>query len=131
MILSLPTYEVLEAMRHHRVIECGAGTGLWVRTMREYGLDAIGLDPVPGGPEVTKGTHEDLHQFSDRLLLTVWPPDATDLNEWVDVWGGKHFAFVGDSLRVIMPRGFKEQTNSQLALGDKGYSTFHMGVIEG
>lgn len=133
MLLSLPTFEVIDALRGHKIVECGAGSGLWLRVLREAGFDVVGLDPAPNwtwAKDVVVGTHSHLGRYRDRLLLTVWPPDGVDLNEWVQAWGGRHFAFVGEAARVTMPDGFDERTRILLPGGDKDRSTFYMGLIQ-
>lgn len=104
MIKALPDWSVLRFLaQHHRVIECGAGTGLWVRILREQGIDAIGIDPEPRGPDVIRADHTALGQWSDRLLLVVWPPDETDLSEWIAAWGGEVMMVTGQFERFKCP----------------------------
>lgn len=127
MILSLPDFAVLEALGGHRVIECGAGSGLWLSILRAQEIDAIGIDPKPG-PGVLRGDHRDLAQYRDRLLLIVWPPDGTDLNEWVDVWGGTHLAVCGQPGRFIVPE-MQVETRIVIDGGAKDYSIFLKGRV--
>lgn len=89
MILALPTCQMLDRLSGRKVIDLGAGTGLWVRILSEHGIDAIGIDPIPRGEGVVRGNHRDVRALPDRdLLMIVWPPDGTDLAEWVRGWTG-------------------------------------------
>lgn len=88
-MLALPTPELLDRIKSRKVLELGSGTGLWVRIMREAGIDVIGIDPVPRGDGVIAGDHGDVVAWPDRdLLLIVWPPDGTDIGEWAHSWRG-------------------------------------------
>ena len=132
MILSLPTFTVLGAIgrQGRKVIECGAGSGLWLRIMEEYGLDAIGIDPIPRHSSVMLGSHRDLGQYSDRLLLAVWPPDGTDLKDWIKAHGGDWFAFCGSPGRVTLPT-FEKGTGyyEDLSYGVGRTVCFSMGQL--
>ncbi len=100
-LLSLPDQRLIRLLREHKVIDCGAGSGLWLRVLHEDGIDAVGIDPAPG-PGVLMGTHLDLAQYRDRLLLAVWPRDGTDLDEWVSIWGGDMFVVIGAFSRFTL-----------------------------
>lgn len=126
MMLSLPTVPVLEKLSGHKVVDCGAGAGLWVRIMREFDIDAIGIDPNPRSDYVLIGSHDCLVEYSDRLLLIVWPPDGTILQDWVDVWGGDWLAICGKTSRFEMPQ-IESVWSTTLEACHKGPSSFVLG----
>lgn len=103
MILSLPPLEFLSIAVLHRWVECGAGSGLWIRIFRDCGIDIIGYDPEPRSIDVIRGDHTSLAEHSDRALLIVWPPDGTDVSEWVSHHGGSTVALCGDFRRFLWP----------------------------
>ena len=134
MVNALPTLTMLEKLTvaDGKVVECGAGSGLWLYIMREFGIDAIGFDPKPCGPLVKKGSHLNLGAYSDRLLLIVWPPDGTDIQEWINIHGGRWFAFCGSSTRVLNFPTFKKGTvyYEDIARGVGRPNFFCMGEID-
>lgn len=126
-VLSLPTTEVIELLADYKIIDCGAGQGTWVDILQQHGIDAIGIDPKPSGI-VKLGSHLDLNQYTDRLLLIVWPPDGTDIGEWIKVWNGKHIAICGKFARFFSPE-FNVEYTLVLPAGYKGHSVFKIGTI--
>lgn len=126
VILSLPSSSVIEALRRHRIVECGAGAGLWLHVLHEAGVDAIGYDPVPRGHGVMKGDHRRLADHADRLLLIVWPPDGTNAQDWVDAWGGEWLAVCGSGGRFEWPE-IEAEYQDRLPAFDKGSSLFKLG----
>lgn len=129
VILSLPSPGVIETLRRHRVVECGAGAGLWLHVLHAAGIDAIGYDPLPRGSGVMKGDHRRLADHADRLLLIVWPPDGTNTQEWVDAWGGEWLAVCGAN-RFDWPRMDVEH-EERLPMYDKNGSIFKYGRVGG
>lgn len=125
-MLSLPTVEILDRLVHYNVIECGAGSGLWLRILREFGIDAVGIDPHPRSDEVMLESHRCLGKYSDRLLLIVWPPDGTIVQDWVDVWGGDWLAICGNTSRFEMPQ-IEKVWSTTLEACRKGRSIFVLG----
>lgn len=128
MILALPPLEFLRDIRCEKVVECGAGTGLWLRIMREAGIDCIGYDPRPRGPDVLTGDHRNLSAHVDRMLLVVWPPDQTDLSEWFGAWGGSRLAVCGSFGRFDCPP-FCVELEYRTGMGPKGDSTIKLGML--
>ena len=129
MVLALPSFDIIDSLYGHKIVDCGAGDGLWAYILEKSNLDVVAIDPDPRGFNVQKGTHEDLYKFSDRLLLIVWPPDATDLNDWIKVWKGKEIAICGDPDRFIMPE-INISDEFHILGGDKDYSRFIRGTID-
>lgn len=128
-MLALPTPQTLSALAGSRIIECGAGAGTWLRILRDAGIDAIGIDPHPGDG-VMLGTHADLHLYADRdLLLVVWPPDQTNVSEWIKAWGGSRLAICGDFMRFCVPE-LTIEYDEQLPPGNKGGSRFVIGAYD-
>ena len=125
-MFALPTIEVVQRLQQHAVIECAAGSGLWMRILRECGVDVIGIDKNPRGTDVIQADHTSLRQYRDRLLLVVWPPDGTDLQEWVDSWGGEWLAVCGCDARFIMPE-MDVTYRTRLSGTKKGRSSFVLG----
>lgn len=103
MIYALPPMEFLRIAHGWRWVECGAGTGLWIRIMQEDGIDVVGYDKVPRGENVRYGDHTHLADHSDRALLIVWPPDGADLPAWLACHNGTHVALCGDFGRFASP----------------------------
>lgn len=124
-VLARPTPEIMGHLRRHAVIECGAGSGLWLRAMREAGINAVGIDPVPRGADVIEADHTRLAEWRDRLLLIVWPPDATDLGAWIEAHGGEHCCVVGSFARFSLPE-IAWAERGQIEPGAKGGSEWRM-----
>lgn len=129
MSLSLPTSETMMMFDERKVIDCGAGDGLWLEIMRRHGIDAIGIDPDPRGPGVRLGSCADLGKYKDRdLLLIVWPPDGTRLEEWFKYWNGGTVAVCGNFERFECPP-IKPVYIEAITGGMKGRSTLIMGYL--
>ncbi len=126
--MSLPTPEIIQTLHSHSIIECGAGKGLWMSILRQFGTDIIGIDPIGEGI-VQRGSHLDLAQYSKRLLLIVWPPDGTDLSTWIDIWGGRDIAICGDFKRFKAPE-IEVHNIFEVPQGPKGKSTFKQGLVK-
>lgn len=113
-VLSLPPYDFLETASRYHWVEMGAGTGLWLRIMREYGIDVIGYDPVPGGPDVMQGDHRELAKHPDRACLIVWPPNRTQISDWLEFYEGNMVAVCAHPGRVVWP-----ELSDEWVLGDE------------
>ncbi len=125
--LALPSAHLVGLLTQERIIECGAGEGGWAALLRAYGGDVIAIDPEPRGPGVIPGSHLDLGQYADRLLLVVWPPDGTDLREWVAAWGGERLCIVGGAHRFTWPA--IEVEHQEGLVGRKGGSQVTLGRV--
>lgn len=111
-MLAVPTPEILQAIKDLAipVVELGSGNGYWLRALHDVGVDAIGYDPVPRGDEVLVGDHRDAAKHPDRALLIVWPPDETDVSEWVEQYSGRYVILCSDGnlfFRKAEGLGFK------------------------
>ena len=126
--LAIPTADIMDRLRSHTVIECGAGNGLWQQIMLQEGITSVGLDKHSGGAFVRRGDHRELHRYKQSLLLVVWPPDNLDLSKWISAWGGTALAICGDFSRFTCP-DFKVMWSTIIKGGRKGDSEFRYGEI--
>lgn len=106
MIYALPPMDFLDVARGRKWVECGAGTGLWLRIMTDDGIDIIGYDLYPRGPNVMQGDHRDLAKHGDRALLIVWPPNNNAAQEWADIYPGDTMAICAGVNRIHVPDGW-------------------------
>lgn len=104
MIYALPPLDFLQTASQWKWVECGAGTGLWLRIMREFGIDAVAYDIAPRGEGVVKGDHTNLSNHSERALLVVWPPDEVSVMHWIEAHGGAICAICGNWGRFPPPK---------------------------
>lgn len=72
--LSAPTPDLIERIAGYRIIEVGAGEGLWVKALRLSGVDIIGIDRS----QAAIGLCLDLAQ-GNSTHLTLLHDDALDL----------------------------------------------------
>lgn len=127
MIYALPTWDILQAMSRWNWVECGAGTGLWLRIMREYGIDSVAYDIEPRGDGVIRGDHTNLAKHADRALLIVWPPDSARISDWIAAHGGTHVAICDDWGRFLKPvPNFQILHHWKIMGGQKGDSDFKL-----
>lgn len=88
-----------------RIVEVGAGGGLWAKLLREAGADVIAYDAAPGDNEqveclhtdVLQGTAEVAAQHPDRALMLCWPPYDTDMAvEALAAYQGDRLIYIGE-----------------------------------
>jgi hypothetical protein len=128
MRLAMPPADLLHRLGRlpPPVIEIGAGDGMWLAVMRHDGIDCRGVDKAPQHTSVDKGDHVDAAQ-DGATMLAVWPPNWTDLDEWVGAakWGA--VAVVGDFDRFQLSQeamsGFDLIATKVCRGGRKGGST--------
>lgn len=128
-ILAYPTEDVIAVIRLHAplgVVEIGAGNGHWGEVLQRAGIPWVGYDIKPRGPLVAFGDHLTASRHAALACLIVWPPDQTDLSEWLAPW---RTAFVcGDFSRFgkfssFAPiAGFRELESLVIPRGRKGES---------
>lgn len=113
---SVPTHDALVAIAAHSphgVIEIGAGTGAWSRSLADHGVPVIATDPFPAPSpdnewfagshphcELTAVDHTVVSEHSDRTMLVSWP---TRTRTWPyeslvlhHAAGGRCVAYVGE-----------------------------------
>lgn len=129
MMLAIPSLRSLSYLSQFKIVECGAGKGTWTRVLGDIGVDIVAIDPIPSrGDNVEYGTHEDLWKYPDRLLLVIWPPDETNLNEWVKYFTGTNVAICGGQERFYSP-AFAVEFEDRLE-GIKGPCIFRAGKLK-
>lgn len=127
--LAEPDENIIAAFKGHKVVECGAGDGKWLTYLNAHGIDAIGYDKEPRGPNVIEGDHSNLGKHSDRVLLIVWPPDRTKISEWQAAHDGEYLAVCGRFSRFSFDVELDVLLETKLHGERKGNSQFVFGKI--
>jgi len=131
MPLAAPTPEVLGILAGYPegVCEIGAGDGAWLQAMRAVGIDCAGYDIFPQDASVRGGTVEDaVADFPEAVMLAVWPPGGTVVQDWIRAWQGERVALVyGGPVRARLGDvllAWQEEHRLYMPPGRKGGNVF-------
>jgi hypothetical protein len=107
----LPTAATLAMLgRLGPLVEVGAGTGYWARSLRSAGVDIAAFDVAPLDGEranryhpgarpwsrVRQGDQTVLPAHADRALFVCWPPLFSSLGDCLTYYRGDTVAYIGD-----------------------------------
>lgn len=111
---AIPTRKALNLIKKYSpIVEMGAGTGYWMKLLRNENVDIIGFDLVPAS---VSGTQNEFHantkpfvediristtniicKYSERTLLICFPPPDDDMaKEYLANYKGDTFIHIGE-----------------------------------
>lgn len=135
MVLARFTDDVATALYpFHEIVEIGAGDGTWARALRGLGHVVHAFDWSPRGAGVEQGDHLAAAEHNGALLI-VWPPDGTDVDEWIKLKPWPAIIVVGHLPRFHMSNAalshYRPSTDIILPAGAKGASRLRVFIREG
>jgi hypothetical protein len=129
--LAVPHTAALRALKAHAPIwQVGDGDGLWIKGLRDLGIESYGVDANPRSIFIMDGDHNHPLSVKCKTLLIVWPPDDDGVQEWIRAWHGPRIAIVGHEERIDLGNtldGWRMVWRiAKAAKGHKGFSSMRV-----